>query len=83
MRRLSFHADEAKLAEYALGGLPSSERAELEAHLDGCARCVKRLAETADAFAMLADEVAPVAPRTTLKDRLFGSLDAAVVGDRA
>ena len=83
MRRITFHVADDVLAEYALGGLATAARVEIEQHVEGCRQCTQKLAETADAFAVLADEVAPVAPAPALKDRLLGSLFGALEGGRA
>jgi anti-sigma factor RsiW len=67
------HVDKS-LADYALGGLAAEERAEVEAHLGACPRCVTKLAATVDAFALLAENVAEVEPAPRLRSRLLDTI---------
>ncbi len=74
--KLPLHVD-TLLADYALGGCSSAERAEVERHLGSCPRCVRELADIADTFALLAEaEVAcQLAAPSTLKHRLLESVE--------
>ena len=42
---IEMHRETEQLGAYALGALDEAEAAELTAHLDGCARCRRELAE--------------------------------------
>jgi Anti-sigma-K factor rskA/Putative zinc-finger len=62
------------VAPYALDALDSAERAEFEAHLVACPRCLEELAELSEATVDLAAEFA-IAPPEELKARIIAAVD--------
>lgn len=79
------HTDLSELIElYVLGGLSSSEAAELEEHLKQCPSCSEQVSELRDITGLLPLTAEPVSPPDGMKDRaalgripdLGGSLDA-------
>lgn len=69
----SCHPDLA-LAEFALGLLPATGRAELAAHLGGCSRCELELAAMAEVLASLPLAQTAVAPAPGVRARLLAAL---------
>ena len=59
------------LAAYALGALEVEERAEVEAHLEGCARCRRQLHTYTEAAAALGEGAPQVEPPPELRQRLL------------
>ncbi len=67
------------LAGYVLGGLTARERADLEAHLDGCDACRAELDDLRGIPALLdrvASPDAPPAPPPGLRDRVLAQVPA-------
>src|SRR5438045_348186 len=64
------HVDDLML-ELALGTLGAAERAAVENHVGGCARCSAEFAATVDTLAWLAATATPVTPSPTVRERLF------------
>lgn len=60
-----------ELLLYAAGGLSETERADLEAHLRGCARCEAELAAAHEVALDLALSAGPVEPPPAVKARLL------------
>ena len=79
------HTDLSELIElYVLGGLSSSETAELEEHLKQCPLCSEQVSELRNMTGLPPLAAEPVSPQDGMKDRalgripdLSGSLDAA------
>lgn len=69
---MSAHLDD-RVADLVLGDVGDDERAALEAHLAGCARCRDELVRAADAFAQLALALPAEAPPPELRERLLGA----------
>ncbi len=61
---------------YALGGLTPAERRQIQAHLQECANCRKRLQEEQAIVQMLLRAIEPVEPSPQTKARLFARIEA-------
>jgi anti-sigma-K factor RskA len=65
------------VAPYALDALDAAERAEFEAHLETCPRCLEELAELSEAATDLAADFA-VAPPEELKARILDAVEPSI-----
>ncbi|MGB8325306.1 MAG: zf-HC2 domain-containing protein, partial [Candidatus Acidiferrum sp.] len=70
------HIREEDLELYALGALPENEAAAVEAHVDGCSECARKLAEARGYAAMLAFAVPQGKPAAAVKEQLFARIAA-------
>jgi hypothetical protein len=70
------HEPNPSIAAYALGILDTEERAELEAHLVGCAVCQAELIRLETVVGDLGNVVAPVPPRPALRENLLAEISA-------
>jgi anti-sigma-K factor RskA len=62
-------------ASYLLGALPEGERAEFEAHLDGCPDCRAEVEELRVAAEALPVAAPPMRPPAALKDRIMAEVE--------
>jgi putative transcriptional regulator len=76
MPSASAHLDEADLWEHALDAIAPAERARGAAHLARCAECRAQLVVVAEAGALLAEALPPIAPPPAMRKRLTRSLEA-------
>ena len=64
------------LGAYVLGALDDRERAQVDAHLRGCERCSRELAELERAAEILPRSVPQLRPPEPLRDRIMRSVEA-------
>jgi hypothetical protein len=67
---VSGHIDD-RIPELVLGDLSDDERARLEAHAAGCARCAAELDAAVEAFALIGAALPPRLPPPSLRARLL------------
>lgn len=76
MTETDHHEWSSQLGAYAIGALEPTDRAALEQHLAGCARCRKELGEYQATFDALAQS-------TPVPDRVWGRIESAMGSDHA
>jgi anti-sigma factor ChrR (cupin superfamily) len=65
---------EGLAALYAAGAMPSEERAQFEAHLEGCSACQEAVRELGQVVLAFAEAAPPVTPRPEVRERLLRQL---------
>jgi putative transcriptional regulator len=68
---MSHHIDE-RIVDLVLGDVDAQERRALEAHVSGCAHCMRELNDAIEAFAQLALALPPEPPSPELRARILG-----------
>ena len=61
---------------FALGVFPSEESASIQAHINSCPECARKLAEARGRIALLALAAPPQSPSTVVKQRLLAKVRA-------